>query len=60
MKAIGGLTPREGYVRLFPGALRRAIRATDSQFGGRVTWHVVYGAVSAPEASLSSPSATPS
>ena len=55
MKAIGGLTPREGYVRLFPGALRRAIRATDSQFGGRVTWHVVYGAVSAPEESLSSP-----
>ncbi len=60
MKAVGGLTPRQGYHRLSPGALRRAIRATDSQFGGRVTWHIVYGAVSAPEASLSSPSVTPS
>jgi malonyl-CoA O-methyltransferase len=60
MKAVGGLTPRQGYQRLSPGALRRAIRATDSQLGGRVTWHIVYGAVSSPEASLSSPSATPS
>jgi len=60
MKAIGGLTPREGYTRLSPGALRRAIRATDSQFGGRVTWHIVYGAVSAPDASLSRLSTTPS
>jgi malonyl-CoA O-methyltransferase len=60
VKAVGGFTPREGYRRQSPGALRRAIRATDSQFGGRVTWHIVYGAVSAPEASLSSPSATPS
>jgi len=43
IKAIGGLTPQEGYRPLPPGALRRAIRAMNLRFGGRVTWHVVYG-----------------
>lgn len=43
IKAIGGLTPQEGYQPLPPGALRRAIRATNLRFGGRVTWHIVYG-----------------
>jgi malonyl-CoA O-methyltransferase len=43
LKAIGGLTPQEGYEPLAPGALRRAIRATNMRFGGRVTWHIVYG-----------------
>ena len=43
IKAIGGLTPQEGYRSLSPGALRRAIRATNLHFGGRVTWHIVYG-----------------
>jgi malonyl-CoA O-methyltransferase len=43
MKAVGGLTPREGYAPLTPGALRRAIRAANLRFGGRVTWHIVYG-----------------
>jgi len=43
MKAVGGLTPRDGYAPLPPGALRRALRATDERFGGRVTWHIVYG-----------------
>src|SRR5262245_12305382 len=42
MKAVGGLTPREGYVPLSPGALRRAIRAAD-RAGGRITWQIVYG-----------------
>ncbi|MGH6735742.1 MAG: methyltransferase [Methyloceanibacter sp.] len=59
MKAVGGLTPREGYAPLTPGALRRAIRATDLRFGGRVTWHIVYGRLYAPEASASSPSIMP-
>jgi malonyl-CoA O-methyltransferase len=59
MKSIGGLTPREGYAPLPPGALRRAIRAADTNFGGRVTWHIVYGALKAPEASRSSPSTIP-
>jgi malonyl-CoA O-methyltransferase len=45
MKAVGGLTPREGYAPLSPGALRRAIHATDARFGGRITWHIVYGAL---------------
>ncbi len=43
MKVVGGLTPRDGYTPLTPGALRRALRATDLRFGGRVTWHIVYG-----------------
>jgi malonyl-CoA O-methyltransferase len=59
MKAVGGLTPRDDYVPLPPGALRRAIRGTDRRFGGRVTWHIVYGRLSAPEASRSSPSIMP-
>jgi malonyl-CoA O-methyltransferase len=59
MKAIGGLTPKEGYAPLSPGALRRALRVTDARFGGRITWHIVYGALNAPEASLSRPSMLP-
>jgi len=43
MKAVGGLTPRDGYLPLSPGGLRRAIRATDLRYGGRVSWHIVYG-----------------
>jgi malonyl-CoA O-methyltransferase len=59
MKSVGGLTPREGYAPMPPGALRRAIHAADTNFGGRVTWHIVYGALKAPEASRSSPSTIP-
>ena len=59
MKAVGGLTPREGYAPLSAGALRRALRATNLRFGGRITWHIVYGALKAPEASRSSPSTIP-
>jgi malonyl-CoA O-methyltransferase len=58
MKAVGGLTPKEGYAPLAPGALRRAVRATDAK-GGQVTWHIVYGALNAPPASRSSPSIMP-
>ena len=43
MQAVGGLHPRDGYAPLSAGALRRAIRATNIRFGGRVTWHIVYG-----------------
>ncbi|MHA1517497.1 MAG: methyltransferase, partial [Alphaproteobacteria bacterium] len=43
IKAIGGLTPQEGYRPLSPGALRRAIRVTNLRFGGGVSWHIVYG-----------------
>lgn len=59
MRAVGGLTPREGYAPLSPGALRRAVRATNLRFGGRVTWHIVYGSLKAPDASRSSPSTMP-
>lgn len=43
LQAVGGLHPRDGYVPLTAGELRRAIRATNFRFGGRVTWHIVYG-----------------
>ena len=56
MRAIGGLTPREGYAPLPAGALRRAIRAADQRNGGRITWHIVYGRLAA---SQSSPSISP-
>jgi malonyl-CoA O-methyltransferase len=56
MKAVGGLTPREGYAPLPAGALRRAIRAADERYGGRITWHIVYGRLAA---SQSSPSTSP-
>jgi malonyl-CoA O-methyltransferase len=56
VKAIGGLTPREGYAHLSAGALRRAIRAADEKHGGRITWHIAYGRMSA---SQWSPSMSP-
>ena len=56
MKAVGGLTPREGYATLPPGRLRRAIRTADKMHGGRITWHIVYGRLAA---SQSSPSINP-
>jgi malonyl-CoA O-methyltransferase len=59
MKAIGGLTPRQGYAPLSPAALRRAIRVADARHGGRITWHIVYGRVGFLEASQSSPSVSP-
>jgi malonyl-CoA O-methyltransferase len=59
MEAVGGLTPREGYTPLSPGALRRAIRATDAVHGGRITWHIVYGQLNAPDASASKHSTIP-
>ncbi|MGH6866389.1 MAG: methyltransferase [Methyloceanibacter sp.] len=59
MRAVGGLTPREGYLPLSPGSLRRAIGATNRRFGGRVTWHIVYGRLSTPDAAASSPSTSP-
>jgi malonyl-CoA O-methyltransferase len=53
IKAVGGLTPRDGYRPLAPGALRRAIRAADVKHGGRITWHIVYGRL------VSNPSTSP-
>ncbi len=43
MKAVGGLTPREGYMPVAPGPLRRSIRNADRRHRGRITWHIVYG-----------------
>lgn len=47
MKRVGGTTPREGYAKLSPGQLRRAIRECDAKTGGRITWHIVYGRLGA-------------
>jgi len=46
MKSVGGLTPRDGYRPLSPGALRRAIRAADAR-GAPIAWHIVYGRLAA-------------
>jgi malonyl-CoA O-methyltransferase len=59
MQSIGGLTPKEGYTPLPAGALRRAIRRSDEMHGGRITWHIVYGALPSLDASQSSPSTRP-
>ena len=59
MKAVGGLTPKEGYTKLTPGALRRAIHTADARFGGSVTWHIVYGRLGPHDASVSRPSMMP-
>lgn len=58
MQAVGGLTPKEGYRPLSPGALRRAIRRADKTPGG-VSWHILYGRLPSVEASQSSPSISP-
>ncbi len=47
IEAVGGLTPREGYQPLTPGALRRVVRAADTRFNGQITWHIVYGSLAA-------------
>lgn len=59
MKAVGGLTPQEGYRPMPAGRLRRAIRAADARFGGRITWHIVYGRLAAPDVSQSRLSTSP-
>ncbi|MET0156680.1 MAG: hypothetical protein ABW197_01740, partial [Methyloceanibacter sp.] len=59
MKGVGALTPLEGYLPHSPAALRGALRAADARFGGRVTWHIVYGRLEASEASASRPSTMP-
>ncbi|MFD0987682.1 methyltransferase [Methyloligella solikamskensis] len=64
LRAIGGLTPRDGYAPLSAGALRRVLRRLGKDHGGKVSWHIVYGRLSSIEssaaASRSSPSMMPS
>ena len=59
MKMVGGITPRPGYAKLPPGALRRVIRITNAKYGGRVTWDIVYGSLGPQRESLSTPSTSP-
>jgi malonyl-CoA O-methyltransferase len=60
LKAIGGLTAAPDYSPLPPGALRRALRRLDADFGGRLTWHIVYGRLSPMESSLAASRSRPS
>jgi malonyl-CoA O-methyltransferase len=60
LRAIGGLTPREGYSPLSPGALRRVLRRLEQDHGGRVTWHIVYGRLSSMESSAAASRSKPS
>lgn len=59
MKAVGGLTPKPGYRPVSPAALRGAIRIAEQRYGGRITWHIVYGRLGPSDASQSSPSSKP-
>ncbi|ODA68939.1 Malonyl-[acyl-carrier protein] O-methyltransferase [Methyloligella halotolerans] len=60
LRAIGGLTPREGYAPLSPGALRRVLSRLDRDHGGQVTWHIVYGRLSSMESSAAASRSRPS
>jgi len=60
LRAIGGLTPRDGYAPLSPGALRRVLRRLEKNHGGRVTWHIVYGRLSSMESSAAASRSKPS
>ncbi|MEG6509215.1 methyltransferase [Methyloligella sp. 2.7D] len=60
LKAIGGITPAEGYRSLPPGALRRALRRLERSHGGKVTWEIVYGRLSSMESSLAASRSSPS
>jgi malonyl-CoA O-methyltransferase len=43
MKRIGANHPRAGYAPLSPAHMREALRLHDRLYGGRFTWHIVYG-----------------
>lgn len=47
MKAMGATTPRDGYTPLSPGTLRRAFKHFDKTQSGGITWHIVYGKLTA-------------
>lgn len=47
LRGIGADTPRADYRSLSPGTLRRVLRRLDEAYGACVTWHIVYGRLSA-------------
>lgn len=47
LRAIGATTPRPGYAPQPPGKLRAALRRLEETSGGRVTWRIAYGLISA-------------
>jgi malonyl-CoA O-methyltransferase len=47
LKAIGAITPHDGYDPLSPGRLRAALRCFEHDHGGQVSWRIVYGRICA-------------
>lgn len=47
MKGMGATQPRPGYQPMGAGVLRKALRDFDAQCAEGVSWHIVYGALSA-------------
>lgn len=44
-KKIGAHQPRPDYTPLNAAQLKRACLAHDEQYGGQITWHILYGAL---------------
>ena len=47
MRAIGAGEPRRGYAPVATGDLRRALRRLEREYDARVTWHIVFGRLTA-------------
>ncbi|WP_072392971.1 methyltransferase [Hyphomicrobium sp. CS1GBMeth3] len=47
LKETGADQPRSGYAPLTPRELKEVCRVYNARFGGRATWHVVYGLLEA-------------
>lgn len=47
LKETGADQPRRGYTPLSPRELKEVCRIYNARFGGRATWHVVYGLLDA-------------
>lgn len=47
LKAIGAATPRNGYSPLGSGSLRNLLKVLDSKYNGAMSWHIIYGKLSA-------------
>ena len=47
LKAIGAITPHDGYEPLPPGKLRAALRRYERDHAGLMSWRIVYGSIRA-------------
>lgn len=46
LKRIGANVPYDGYIMLPPSAIKKACKINDDRFGGKTTWHILYGSMS--------------